>query len=713
MINELTTPTLGANSNSSGDRALYAAQPTLWLPSNISKVPPQISTNYQVKTIGADSEFGSSLNILASDNEKDVRHLLRRAKQLGAECKIYEMPGAEYGAIILQYSDIHEKLLIESKDEDFWEKTNRSKPLSIKDFTDIVEDIYRDEYEIGLDRQVASEEVHSLIERTGIKSHSYIMKEHLDPIRQKLERLYKKSAGDAASRGKKSLLLERYQAAKEAFEGRLKWNELTMTPELDGHPLDFDTIQIKLARETGMDFPEAHVRSVVLELATENSYDPVKDYLESVEPHSQLSLDNLAQYLLGTTNPLHNAYLKRHLIGSVARRYEPGCKMDTMLVLKGEQGIKKSSFFSVLYGGEWFDSTPADSNNAKDELLRLHMHWCNEWGELDGVMSKKDAARMKAELSNPKDTFRPPYGRNSKRYPRRFVNVGTTNKDSFLVDSTGDRRFWVIDLGSRLINLDKVREIRDQIWGAAVAAYKAGEQWWLTDEEQKESNLANKAYAEADCWEDYILAFLGQELAKGVSYVTTAQCLKDSLLSIDPNKQTKADQNRCADILRRAGWTKSEKKIAGQARKVWLPPTAKKVATPPGGDQGVATAETQQEQAIQPLNNEVATPYQEKIFRDDEVLSVEKNIVQEVETCSEEKLQNPCYRTDVAVATPPVATPKEQVIEVGDMVFWSECPAHCSSFAPFQVMSIEDCYAKLDLGEKPVPVTELSRASRA
>jgi predicted P-loop ATPase len=462
----------------------------------------------------------------------------------------------------------------------------------------------------------------------------------------------------------KSVLLERYEAAKAAFTGRLRYNELTMNPELDGAPLDFDTVQIKLARETGMDFPEGHVRSVILELASENSYDPVKDYLEVVcEQHgSQLSLENLAGQLLGTTNPLDNAYLKRHLIGSVARRYKPGCKMDTMLVLKGGQGIKKSTFFSTLYGDEFFDSTPADAaGSSKDELLRLHINWCNEWGELDGVMSKKDAARIKAELSNPRDTFRPPYGRNSRRFPRRFVNVGSTNRDSFLVDSTGDRRFWVIDLGSQLINIDKVRELRDQIWGAAVAAYRAGEQWWLTDEEQKLSNIANRAYAETDSWEDYILAFLRQELTKGVTYITVAQCLKDSLLGIEPSRQTKADQNRCADILRRSGWVKGEKKIAGQSRKVWLPPVAKKVSTPLGGDRGVETAEIDCQQATQPLEEKVSTPNQERFlennFSEEDVEWDKKNIVQKEVTNPLDNAQNSPPTTDVAVSTPLVSTP--------------------------------------------------------
>jgi hypothetical protein len=65
---------------------------------------------------------------------------------------------------------------------------------------------------------------------------------------------------------------------------------------------------------------------------------------------------------------------------------------------------------------------------------------------------------------------------------------------------------------------------------------------------------------------------------------------------------------------------------------------------------------------------------------------------------------------DSADPSVPLVASEDQPIEVGDMVFWSECPAHASSFAPFQVMSIKDGYAKLDLYKELVPLTELSRA---
>jgi hypothetical protein len=51
-----------------------------------------------------------------------------------------------------------------------------------------------------------------------------------------------------------------------------------------------------------------------------------------------------------------------------------------------------------------------------------------------------------------------------------------------------------------------------------------------------------------------------------------------------------------------------------------------------------------------------------------------------------------------------------QVLKVGDRVIWENCPAHCSNLAPFEIMSIDGDYAKLDLFEKLVPLAELNRA---
>ncbi len=448
MIQALNSIGTDTSSEKKSDRT-SSDIPQLWVDS--TDYLEDLSKHFQLKQ--PDSEPEQGYHIIALKKERDIRKVARKLQVLPEEVRILPCEQLMFSA---------DTIATRGTPLDLWWNMIEGKPLPIPHFVEMAKDIYTAQYKGEIGKVAANLEVQSLKSRTGLREYT-LEKEYLEPIRQELERLYK-SNNSSNGTSKKSLLLERYQAAKDALGDRLKWNELKMAPELDGKQLDFDTIQITLAEKTGLDFPEAHVRSVLLRLATERSYDPVKDYLEQVYSSHQddlLSLDNLGEILLGTTDPLYNTYLFRHLIGSVARRYQPGCKLDTLLVLKGKQGIKKSTFFQTLYGGDWFDSTPADTGSGKDELMRQHTHWCNELGELDGITSKKDAARMKAELSNPKDTFRPPYGRNTKEYPRRFVNVGTTNSDSFLVDSTGDRRFWVIDLGSRMIDLGKVRELRD------------------------------------------------------------------------------------------------------------------------------------------------------------------------------------------------------------------------------------------------------------
>jgi predicted P-loop ATPase len=120
----------------------------------------------------------------------------------------------------------------------------------------------------------------------------------------------------------------------------------------------------------------------------------------------------------------------------------------------------------------------------KDELMKLHQHWAVEWAEFETQLSRKGYSRLKQFMTTKVDTYRPPYGRTPKAFPRRSILVGSTNELEFLSDPSGDRRYWVIPLAGN-INLNLAEQLRDQIWAAAVAAYRAGEQWWLTSDEKQ------------------------------------------------------------------------------------------------------------------------------------------------------------------------------------------------------------------------------------
>jgi predicted P-loop ATPase len=174
-------------------------------------------------------------------------------------------------------------------------------------------------------------------------------------------------------------------------------------------------------------------------------------------------------------------------------------------VLRGPQGIFKSTTWRTLASPDWFNDTP--QANEKDLKLAIHTCWIYELAELDAVTGRKEAAEVKAVLSSPVDNFRPPYARVSEKHPRRSIMVATCNRDDFLRDETGSRRFWVIEVKNP-INTDGLRDDRDRIWRAAVLAHRDGRQPFLSTHDQVESERRNLGYAPEHPWLGLLLRWM-------------------------------------------------------------------------------------------------------------------------------------------------------------------------------------------------------------
>ena len=129
-----------------------------------------------------------------------------------------------------------------------------------------------------------------------------------------------------------------------------------------------------------------------------------------------------------------------------------------------KQGIGKSRMWAVL-GGEWFSDSLGDLRNLKDDVLSLHSAWIHEWGEIDAVVGKRESETLKKFLSAQVDNVRKPYGRGMETLHRSCGIVGTTNRDDFIKDPIGNRRFPVISVTQ--VNTDWLTEHRDAIWGSA------------------------------------------------------------------------------------------------------------------------------------------------------------------------------------------------------------------------------------------------------
>lgn len=126
----------------------------------------------------------------------------------------------------------------------------------------------------------------------------------------------------------------------------LCFNELYQRVELQGQPLNLEGIDWQLAEWYDIEVSSSKATEAIFNLAKEARYHPVQEYLEEVADRvPPIDITNLASRYFETEDSLYDQFLYRMLIGAVARVFQPGCKFDNCLVLQGQQGIGKSSFF--------------------------------------------------------------------------------------------------------------------------------------------------------------------------------------------------------------------------------------------------------------------------------------------------------------------------------------------------------------------------------
>ena len=245
-----------------------------------------------------------------------------------------------------------------------------------------------------------------------------------------------------------------YAVSYNTFAGRVELDGRALTDE------DETRIALELGTSYGLVVPTRMVSEAIRYVAQLRRVHPVQDYLDGLAWDGTPRIDTwLEDYLQASEVP--PGVGRRWLLSAVRRATDPGCKVDTTLILVGAQGAGKSSGMRALMPvPAWFSDTPIDMG-SKDAYLAMQGVWVMEVAEL-ASMRARDAESIKAFLSAQVDRFRPPYGRNMVELPRGTVFVGTTNEAEFLDDPTGARRFWPVKVG-RIDVLGLTRD-RDQLW---------------------------------------------------------------------------------------------------------------------------------------------------------------------------------------------------------------------------------------------------------
>jgi len=289
-------------------------------------------------------------------------------------------------------------------------------------------------------------------------------------------------------------------------------------------------------------------------------FHPVRDYLAALTwdgiPRLAGGLNGdferiepwLARYLGADDTPYVTHIGVMFMTAMVARVFNPGCKADYMLILEGEQGIRKSTACGIL-AGKWFSDNMPENVAGKDASQHLKGKWLIEIAELH-AMNRADATALKAFITRTIEKYRPSYGRKDVHEPRQCLFIGTTNKAVYLRDETGGRRFWPVKVGvTHELDTDALIRDRDQLFAEAVHLFKSGKTWWPDSSFEAEHIAPQQAARfETDAWEDRIHEFLSD---KGrVTVLDVAQ----HGLSMEVAKLGTMEQRRITTILERLGW---------------------------------------------------------------------------------------------------------------------------------------------------------------
>lgn len=318
-----------------------------------------------------------------------------------------------------------------------------------------------------------------------------------------------------------------------------------------------------LASQNGLALGQ--IADYVTVLGDRNAYNPVADWIASKPWDGKDRMPEM--YATITTREGFPIKLKEAVIyrwqlsAAAAAMVDVGFKARGVLTLQGPQGLGKTSWVRSLVSDDALRETVVKVDHhmdggSKDSVLGAITHWIVEIGELDSSF-KKDIARLKGFLTADFDKVRRPYAHGESEYPRRTVFCATVNESNFLVDTTGNSRWWTIPVTH--INYAHGIDMQ-QVFAQLALDVKAGEQWWLTQAEEALLESCNSEHLSVSVIREQLMEIVDMALMDNPKNpaMTAIEVLTKLGFEYPTNPQCK----ECAAILRQLFG--DSKKIQGQ-----------------------------------------------------------------------------------------------------------------------------------------------------
>ena len=350
------------------------------------------------------------------------------------------------------------------------------------------------------------------------------------------------------------------------FSG-LKFNLLTYSPEQvrNGKTerwLDADDAETRRYIEQEYKFHSAQKCDDALRIVfARNQYHPVRDLVDSFQWDGESRILKFLNTWTGCEDTPYTREVSRLIFaGGIHRLYNPGCKFDDMPVLIGtKQGEGKSTLVRWLaLKDEYF--TEVNEFDGQRGIEAVEGAWICEVSELLAMTKAREQEAVKSYLTRLNDRYRMPFDRRVTDHPRQCVFIGTTNKEQFLTDKTGNRRFYPVKVNQSGYDLfDHEEEIKAyirQCWAEAKVLYDRGEIPPYADR-RLISEIREK---QQDATEDDFRVGMIQSYLDGRHETCVLELWQNALGMSEYSKPAKKDSQEIGIIMQSMdGWEKQPK----------------------------------------------------------------------------------------------------------------------------------------------------------
>ena len=226
------------------------------------------------------------------------------------------------------------------------------------------------------------------------------------------------------------------------------------------------------------DFKKVTMLSGLDVLMNQRRHDPHRKFLESLKWDGVPRVESFfVRYCKVQDSEYIRLVGKNFWTSLAARGLNPGIKIDSMIVIEGAEGLRKSSLCAAIGGKYTYAPFNQNAFQNIDDLRQMHQAVVVELPELIGIMGQKEET-VKNFLSKPYDDIRSLYEKRAMRNPRGFVFIGTTNSTRYLASGMGRRRFWPVRLGDSNIDLTAIEIDRAQLFAEAIHLYRNGHKFY-------------------------------------------------------------------------------------------------------------------------------------------------------------------------------------------------------------------------------------------